>query len=186
MKVCFKNFVNLTDEEIKLVHTERNKSVIRGKMYNQNEIPFESHREWISGLKNRSDCKYFLVFLDENPVGVVDFIDITETSCESGSYLFESYLGSGYGIVLEKLSVDYIFEKLGLVQLNIAVLESNKNVYKNHMKYFGFRREEKLDSIKDNNKFLGFSLCRTQWEGLDKTILNKGLSLLDIKEVIWS
>ena len=45
MKVCFKNFVNLTDEEIKLVHTERNKSVIREKMYNQNEIPFESHME---------------------------------------------------------------------------------------------------------------------------------------------
>ena len=185
MKVCFKNFVNLTDEEIKLVHTERNKSVIRKKMYNQNEIPFESHMEWISGLKNRSDCKYFLVFLDEDPVGVVDFIDITENSCEFGFYLFESYLRSGYGIILEKYSIDYIFENLGLELLNIAVLESNKNVYKNHMKYFGFVKDDKLDLIKDNNKFLGFSLSKSQWVCLDKTILNKCLSFFDIQEVNW-
>ena len=44
---------------------------------------------------------------------------------------------------------------------------------------------DKLDLIKDNNKFLGFSLSKSQWVCLYKTILNKCLSFFDIQEVNW-
>lgn len=185
MRIYFKNFTSLSEAEIKLVWEMRNKEVIRSKMYNQDVIPLENHIAWVKKLSNRIDCKYFLVYFDEDPVGVVDFIDITENSCELGSYLFEQYLGSGYGIILEKLCLTYIFEKLGLEFLNIAVLESNKSVYKDHMKYFGFVKDDKLDLVKDNNKFLGFSLAKNQWVSLDKTFLNKCLSFFDIQEVNW-
>lgn len=186
MKLLFKNFISLSEEEKTLIHSERNKPVIRSKMYNQEIISIENHLNWINNLKNKIDCLYFLVLVNNEAVGVVDFTNITHTSCESGSYLFEQYLGSGYGIVLEKLSIDYIFNNLGLSQLNIAVLESNKNVFKNHCKYFGFKKNEKLNCLKENNLFLGFSLSKDTWNNLDKKFINKCISLFDIDEVIWS
>ena len=44
MKLIFKNFTMLSDDEIVLVHEMRNSDAVRLKMYNQDIISLENHR----------------------------------------------------------------------------------------------------------------------------------------------
>ncbi|MBQ6567535.1 MAG: hypothetical protein IJL80_10805 [Treponema sp.] len=61
MRIGFKNFVDLTEEETEAVWQMRNSDSVRLKMYTQDIIPLANHKKWISGLSGRSDCIYFLV-----------------------------------------------------------------------------------------------------------------------------
>lgn len=57
----FKNFVMLSDEEVKNVWQWRNDESIRKWMYNSDIIPWDNHLKFIESLKNREDKYYWLV-----------------------------------------------------------------------------------------------------------------------------
>lgn len=187
MILHLKNFIDLTEGEKTLVWRERNKESIRSKMYNSDVIPLDSHLNWISSLKEKSNRKYFLVYFDERPVGVIDFTDITDDSCEIGDYVFEEYLELGYGILFETVILRYAFEELKLKEVHCAVLEENKNVYKTHIKYFGFNEDEKYSSEYKNGiktiRFNGLSISKESWKKWKNPIVERSLKLFRVEDV---
>lgn len=189
MILYLKNFTDLTEEEKNLVWNERNKESIRSKMYNSDVIPVESHLKWISSLKEKDDRKYFLVYFDERSVGVIDFTDITDDSCEIGDYVFEEYLELGYGILFETVLLRYAFEEMKLNEVHCAVLEENKNVYKTHIKYFGFSPDEKYSSTQkkegDILRFNGLSLTKENWQKWSNPIVERSLKFFKVEKVIF-
>lgn len=189
MILTLKNFVNLTEDEKKLVWAERNKESIRSKMYNTDIIPLENHLSWIESLKNKLDCKYFLVYFDETPVGVIDFTGISEDSCEIGDYVFEEYLDLGYGILFETVILKYAFETLNIKEVRCAVLETNANVYKTHIKYFGFTPDERYSSNKKTETeelhFNGLSLTKEVWQNWHNPTVERSLKFFKVENTVY-
>lgn len=167
MVVHLKNFVNISDFEKKLVWKERNKESIRLKMYNSDIIPFNNHIDWVNSLKNRNDCKYFLVYFDEIPMAVLNYVNISKgSSCELGSYIFEEYLNTGYGIPLGFVHFSVAFEQLNLKEVYCSVLESNSKVYKMNIKV-GYKQNDAYTTVRRINgvekKFDGLSMSYDDW-----------------------
>ena len=189
MILRFKDFTELTEEESELVRNMRNADDVRLKMYNQEEISSESHRKWMQTLKTRRDCRYFLVLADGKVTGVVDFTSISADECEWGYYLGEKYLNSGYGLLLEYYVIKYAFEVLRVKKLFCAVLDSNRNVYDTHVKFFAFTPDEKYSSQKERDgkalKFNGLSLERDTWESQKNPFVERTLRFFKVEKVLW-
>jgi len=182
--IRFKNFVYMTEEEKHLVLKWRNSDRVRTKMVNKDIIPLESHLRFVESLKTRTDCKYWLFYIDDNPVGVYDIVDINPdgTGGVPGSYIGEDdYLG--YGLLLVyltlKIKMEYLFEKGIFINDSYYVMKNNPRTYKMHKQIFGakdlreegdrwylYNDKEGWDSVKDN---------------LKATIYDP----LNIEEVIW-
>lgn len=189
MRLLFKSFTALTDEEIVLVHEMRNSDAVRFKMYNQELISQEEHRKWIASLSQRNDCRYFLVYAGEKAIGVVDFTSVSNDSCEWGYYLSPDMQASGYGILLEYYLLKYAFETLGVKKIFCAVLDSNKTVYDTHIKHFGFIADAKYSSErKDGEKklcFKGLSLLKKSWRKWSDPFVERSLKFFRIDSIIW-
>ncbi len=189
MQLSFKNFSKLTEDEIILVHQMRNSDAVRLKMYNQAIIPLENHKKWIASLPKRADCCYFLVYADNKAIGVVDFTFIKGDSCEWGYYLAPDMQKSGYGILLEYYVLKYAFETLCVNTLFCAVLDSNKNVYETHIKYFGFSPDKKYSSThkKGENTFHfdGLYLTKENWQKWKNPIVERSLKFFKVEKVIF-
>ncbi len=189
MKLLFKNFTTLSDDEIVLVHQMRNSDAVRSKMYSQDIITLENHKKWVASLTERNDCLYFLVYADNKAVGVVDFTSIENNACEWGYYLSPDMQNSGYGVLLEYYVLKYAFEIIGVETLFCAVLDSNKNVYETHVKCYGFLPNKNYSSSQENGEgvscFNGLSLTKENWQKWNNPIIERSLKFFKVEKVIF-
>lgn len=83
------DFTCLHATSIKLVLKWRNHEAVRKWMLNNSVISTAEHVDFIESLRNPTDKRYFMVQLNNNPIGVVDFYKInSETgNCYYGYYL---------------------------------------------------------------------------------------------------
>ena len=132
-ELLFRNFTKTTLEERKLILSWRNSDRIRLKMVNQEIIPLENHLKFIEGLKDRTDCIYWLVYLDGTPIGVIS------GGTNSGGLYIGNQAYSGYGIAIIYYDVKNLFENIGITEKVFEVLKTNKRVYQMHNLFF-FRR----------------------------------------------
>lgn len=114
-KYSYKNFVNLTDEELLLILQWRNHPDIRKCMNNTEPISEESHLNYCHNLKNREDVIYWLILKENKPVGVLNIIDIDYENgiCEPGFYLAPEVMGRGESIFVLSNYKDFLLNKLG-------------------------------------------------------------------------
>ncbi len=116
------------------------------------------------------------------------FTGITKDSCEIGDYVFEECLYLGYGILFETVILKYAFETLNLSEVHCAVLESNKNVYKTHVKYFDFSPDNRYSSVKETKtgerRFFGLSLLKVHWQNQHNPIAKKSMRLFNVTDII--
>ena len=59
MKIVFKNYSVINEQESFEILNIRNKDFIRKNMITNEIISLENHIKWINSLKNNSDKKYF-------------------------------------------------------------------------------------------------------------------------------
>ena len=111
----YKNFVELDEEEIRLVWSWRNDEQIRRWMTNKEEIPFENHLKFIDSLKLREDKYYWLAYKNDQPVAVLDIIDVDfeKEETEPGYYLNPELLNSGEGLYFNYNFRSFLFHVLG-------------------------------------------------------------------------
>lgn len=114
-KYSYKNFVNLTDEELLLILQWRNHSDIRRCMNNTEPITEESHLNYCHNLKNKEDVIYWLILKENKPVGVLNIIDIDYENgiCEPGFYLAPEVMGRGESIFVLSNYKDFLLNELG-------------------------------------------------------------------------
>lgn len=187
MNLKFKDFKLLNEKEMEFVWKMRNSESVRSKMYNQDLILLENHKKWIASLKTRKDCLYFLVYSDENIVGVINFTSILpKESCEWGYYLNPEIQNSGYGIILEYYVLKYAFENLEIQRLYGAVIDSNKKLYENHIREFGFVADSNYSStIEVDGKvlsFSGMSLTIENYKKWENVKIEKWLQIFNITD----
>ncbi|EAJ6191893.1 UDP-4-amino-4,6-dideoxy-N-acetyl-beta-L-altrosamine N-acetyltransferase, partial [Campylobacter lari] len=115
-----KDFIHLNQEEIKLVLKWRNNESIAKFMKTQN-ITLKEHLSFLSSLKTNTTKKYFLVYDDKIIIGVINFINITNNSCEFGLYGIKKGVGN---LLIQKIK-SYAFSVLKIQTLNACVFKEN-------------------------------------------------------------
>lgn len=139
--IVLKDFIHLNQEEIELVLKWRNDENIAKFMKTQN-ITLKEHLSFLSSLKTDTTKKYFLVYDDKNIIGVIDFINITNHSCEFGLYGIKK----GVGNLLMQEIKNYTFNVLKVQTLNACVFKENIKALKLYLKH-------SFEVIKEDNNF---------------------------------
>ena len=145
-ELLFKNFTKTTLEERKLILSWRNSDRIRLKMVNREIIPLENHLKFIEGLKDRTDCVYWLIYIDETPVGAAYDTDInlSDNTRSGGMYIGDEEY-TGYGIPILYYGYQNYFENIGIKENVFDVLKTNKRIYQMHKKIFHARDKYETD-----------------------------------------
>ena len=126
-----KNFTDLNQEEITLIWQWRNDDHVAFFMINKN-IKWQEHINFIEKLKQDQTKKYFLVFQNDQIIGVIDFVNITKSSCEFGLYAKPDLKGVGQ-ILMDQIK-KYAFENLKVQRLKACVFKDNEKALKLYQK----------------------------------------------------
>ncbi|MDB3950473.1 UDP-2,4-diacetamido-2,4,6-trideoxy-beta-L-altropyranose hydrolase [Gammaproteobacteria bacterium] len=121
------NYTNLDQDDVCLALEMRNHEEIRSWMYNQKHISLPEHLSFIDKLGTKTKTRYFLVKQKGHVIGSINFSKIKYgNSADFGIYANPLSQLKGLGKVLEEAGCKYAFEELGVVKINLEVLESNK------------------------------------------------------------
>ncbi|EAI3823280.1 UDP-4-amino-4,6-dideoxy-N-acetyl-beta-L-altrosamine N-acetyltransferase [Campylobacter coli] len=140
--IYLKDFTDLDKKEILLVWQWRNDEKISQFMKTK-YIDFQEHLNFIITLKKDQTKKYFLVFKDDEAIGVIDFINITQDSCEFGLYAKPNLKGVGQ-ILMQEIK-KYAFEVLKIKELKACVFKQNKRALDLYLKSGFFTTSENDD-----------------------------------------
>jgi UDP-4-amino-4,6-dideoxy-N-acetyl-beta-L-altrosamine N-acetyltransferase len=121
------NYTNLDQDDVCLALEMRNHEEIRSWMYNQKHISLPEHLSFIDKLGTKTKTRYFLVKQKGHVIGSINFSKIKYgNSADFGIYANPLSQLKGLGKVLEEAGCEYAFKELGVVKINLEVLESNK------------------------------------------------------------
>ncbi|EAH8149485.1 UDP-4-amino-4,6-dideoxy-N-acetyl-beta-L-altrosamine N-acetyltransferase [Campylobacter coli] len=129
--IYLKDFTHLDKKEILLVWQWRNDEKISQFMKTKH-IDFQEHLNFIIALKKDQTKKYFLVFKDDEAIGVIDFINITQDSCEFGLYAKPNLKGVGQ-ILMQEIK-KYAFKILKIKELKACAFKQNKKALDLYLK----------------------------------------------------
>ncbi|WP_273214194.1 UDP-4-amino-4,6-dideoxy-N-acetyl-beta-L-altrosamine N-acetyltransferase, partial [Helicobacter rodentium] len=118
-----KNFRDLNEEQKWLVLSWRNHQNI-SKFMRTKRISQEEHFKFLEELKQSKTKKYFLLFRDKEPLGVIYFTNITLDSCEFGIYQNPDLKGNGAALMQKMLQ--YAQETLGVKSIYACALNTNQ------------------------------------------------------------
>ena len=74
LSYTFRNFINLTFREKRMVLHERNHPDVKKWMFTNEDIREKDHLRFIDSLVDRNDAFYWLVERDDVPVGVLSIV----------------------------------------------------------------------------------------------------------------
>ncbi len=154
------NFIDLSDDEKKMVLLWRNHPSVKMMMYNSEDILLENHLRFIDNLNDSIDKLYFLAKQDDKYIGVIDFTNITNESSEFG--LYTNIDLKGYGKVLLSSIVEYGFDTLNLKLLIAEVFSTNKKAISLY-KEFNFKEISK--KIVSNKEVICMELKNDNYKG---------------------
>lgn len=185
MKFYFKKYLNLSPEEKVALLELRNAPFVRENMYHSEEIDLTDHLHWLETLKDRTDCLYWAIFLNNELVGGIDLtrIDWPNKFAEWGFFIDEKYLG--LGAILEYLGMEHFLETLNLQTILAGVYEKNKKVYHLHKDRFGYQENPSYDSQDGARKFYGLTLSKDVWLKRKAAIHSLLTKIYTIDEVVW-
>ena len=124
-----KNFIDLNEDEQKMVLEWRNDPNIRRWMISQDIITLEDHIKFIKNLSNKKNTLWFLVKKNNQPIGVVNL-----KGNEIG--LFKNPSLQGIGTDLLKAIINYGLKLYDTLHLEVFNTNTKAiNLYKKH----GFR-----------------------------------------------
>jgi UDP-4-amino-4,6-dideoxy-N-acetyl-beta-L-altrosamine N-acetyltransferase len=148
----------------------RNLEQVAKYMYTDHQITPEEHADWFAAMASDPRRKYWMVLIDDTPVGVVNLagIDPRHKRCYWGFYLGDvDVRGRGVGGYVECWIMRYVFETLGFNKLCGEVLAWNEKVIEMHQT-FGFRVEGLLRQhvIKGSESVdvVSIGILRSEWE----------------------
>jgi UDP-4-amino-4,6-dideoxy-N-acetyl-beta-L-altrosamine N-acetyltransferase len=123
----YKNFILLDKEEKEMIWIWRNHDNVRKWMYSSELIPWENHLKFVTSLKQRTDCYYWLVSKNEQPYGVVNITDIDEEKriAEIGLYRNPSLQDNGGGLDFYFTYFDFLFFSIGFETLKAGMSPYN-------------------------------------------------------------
>lgn len=124
--ITLKNFIDLTHDEVIEVLSWRNHESIRLWMHTTDIITLDEHLAFITLLKTSSNKLYFVVIKNSSPIGVIDLINITNTTASLGMYANPFSDRKGIGTIILRALMCHAYDTLGLSTLRLECFCSNE------------------------------------------------------------
>ncbi|TKX30205.1 UDP-4-amino-4,6-dideoxy-N-acetyl-beta-L-altrosamine N-acetyltransferase [Campylobacter sp. MIT 12-5580] len=137
-----KNFIELNNQEIKLVYKWRMKQA--ENMLNK-YFSFNEHKKFIKDLPLHKDKRYFLCFYNDEMIGVIYFINICKQTTEFGLYQNPNLKGNGKNLM--KAMLAYAFNELKLIKIKARAFKHNEKAIKLYLD-FGFCLDKEDEKMK--------------------------------------
>jgi len=119
----------------------RNLPEVAAYMYTDHQISEGEHARWFAGALTGDTRRYWIIELDDEPVGLANLYDISQLHGRAywAFYLADARVrGRGVGSFTERFVMRHVFAELELDKLCCEVLATNEGVVKMHERY-GFR-----------------------------------------------
>ena len=159
----YKNFITLSEDELRMVLSWRNSSEVRQWMMNTKPIELTDHLEYVEKLKIRNDVFYWLIMRKDIPIGVLNItkVDFNTKTGEPGFYLSPDILHRGEGILVLQNYKAFLLDILGFEQLLGHNYIENTNALQLSL-FFGAT----IDGIieKDSRKYVSLCLKKNQFK----------------------
>lgn len=107
-------------------------------MYTDPKLTLKNQFEWYERIQNSPKEKYWMIVIDDTPIGVLSLtdIDVKNRRCSWAYYIGDtSFRGRGIAKTLECNIYDYVFETLKLNKLCCEVFTFNDKVISLHEKF---------------------------------------------------
>lgn len=172
----------LTVDDLKLVLNWRNKDKIRLNMINSKKITWKEHCQWFESLQLRKDRETMVFHMDNKPMGLVYFNDITEESCNWGFYIGEDKSPKGVGLMLGYHGIEYIFNEYSINKIESQVINFNKISVAFHEKLFFKQVGIQLKAIYRDDIYydlFSFELLKTTWFVKKNEVFLKALAKIN-------
>jgi len=169
------HFELITEADIEQVRLWRNTPRIQGNMFHREHISPEQQKDWFNRLAQDKSQQQFVCHLDNKPIGVLNFTNISEQACEWGCYIGDEHIMPGFGLALAACALDFAFESLRVTTLNAQVMVSNSAPQKIH-KLFKY----KLNQHKSDSEVIYYQYNAQDWvvnRDLILTLLPKHLKI---------
>ena len=163
MKIVFKNYSTLNEQESFEILNIRNKDFIRKNMITNEIISLENHTKWTNSLKNNLDKKYFAVLCENEVIGSCSWVK-KKDEFTWGIFFKEEVnpiiLSCCAYLFLENCFFNDKIEKLGSLvkKENSIAFSFNKNfgfeLYKEDENYFYLELEKQKWENRKNSKLL--------------------------------
>ena len=149
--IILKQLFELTDSEKEMILEWRNNNNIRKWMYRTELISKKTHFQFVNDLKLDKYNKYFLVKQDKINIGVIYFnnIDVKNKVADFGLYVNPDIKVSGIGSILEKVCIEYAFDKLKIETLKLEVFSDNLKAINLYKKFMFKETDKKLENNKE-------------------------------------
>jgi len=169
MKVEFKDITYLKVKTIELVRKWRNSDSIRKYMCEDHIISKREHRTWLRGIKRKNTVKFWVIYLNNLPVGSVYLgkIDYKNKTADWGFYIAdESLRGKGIGSLALFWLMWHTFDTMKFRKMYTTVLRNNPGALRLYTK-FGFVKEgvmkEQLFRDKKAIDLVLMGILRKKW-----------------------
>lgn len=169
---CFKP---LSQSQLELVWQWRNSERIQNNMHNNQPVAWQDHCEWFDGVQQDTTRKFFVLWQQQRPIGVLNFSGLDTATPEWGCYLGETNVWPGSGIILESAALDYAANFTQFSHLLAQVLSFNNAANKMH-KVFEYQKvKTQYGGERNGQKFdvWYYSYCLEEWRKKRSTILTK-------------
>ncbi|MGE0700261.1 MAG: HAD-IIIC family phosphatase [Hyphomicrobiaceae bacterium] len=123
-----------SDELRDAVLSWRNSPAVRRTMITQDVIPPDAHARWWERVKEDRTKRVLVLLAEQQPVGIINFFDVTATSAWWGFYPAEGAAGEGGAgglqawLALEQAALIYAFDVLGIDELLCETRHDNTGV----------------------------------------------------------
>lgn len=133
----FIDFIDLNDAQKEIVFKWRNDERVAKFMLHKN-ISLDEHLKFLNDLKTKSNKKYFLIKMGGGSkyIGVIDFVNIDQNSCEFGIYANPELKSQGK--ILMQLMINYAKNTLCVKQIKGYAYNFNQKAIALYEK-FGFK-----------------------------------------------
>lgn len=174
-------FRPLTEQELTLVWQWRNSPRIQQNMHNNEAVEWQSHCNWFKKLQSDSSRRFFVLWQNQRPIGVLNFSRLDTPTPEWGCYLGETNVWPGSGIMLELAALDYAAmgyvkdSKIKYSHLLAQVLSFNHAANKMHklFEYEQVKQEPAAERDGETFTVLHYSYDLKQWLQKREKVLNK-------------
>ena len=120
------NYINLKDDEKRLVLEMRNHSSVRVWMTNREVISKKEHQKFLEGLEDAKTKQYFLVKNKDTIVGSISFVNLEYGESTNFGIYVNPYIDfQGAGRLLESTAAFYAFKVLNVKKIFLEVFEDN-------------------------------------------------------------
>lgn len=127
----------LTEDDLELVRTWRNRDTIRSVMEYSDIISPEAQRIWFNKLDKATNA-YFIIVYEGEKIGLTHLKDVHQDGAEAGLFIADDrYLGTGVAYLASFALLAYAFEQLKLKCVTAKVNRLNE-IALNYNRTLGF------------------------------------------------